>query len=484
MRNEYVLGFTSLDQEAEDRPLPITGEFPGWLTGSLLRTAPTRFEVGERTYTHWFDGLAMLHAFMFEAGAVSYSNRFLHSQNFCAAEAQGRIARSEFMTDPCRTLFGRVMSVFNPEPSDNGNVNVTVLGKQIVALTETPMPIRFDAHTLKSLGQLTYDSAVGGQISTAHPHHDGTIGYSYVIRMGWRSAYRFFVDEDGRQRVLAELPVKEPSYLHSFGMSENYLILAEFPLRVNPLRLALSGKPFITNYQWHPELGTLFTVVNKKTGVVEARAKAPACFCFHHVNAFEAGGAIHVDLLAYPDPGIIDRLKLDPLRAGNAGDAVAALHRFSIPLGRGKEVIEVTSEQLCDTPLELPRFDYSRRAGKPYHVLWGVGQSEDAGWWNTILRLDLTTLPAPVKKWQEVGCYPGEPVFVARPGGMGEDDGVLLSVVLDGKTGRSFLLVLDAISLSEVARAVVPHHIPFGFHGNHFPNPDQPDASRQSAPAR
>jgi len=56
-------------------------------------------------------------------------------------------------------------------------------------------------------------------------------------------------------------------------------------------------------------------------------------------------------------------------------------------------------------------------------------------------------------------------VFVRRPDGSGEDDGVLLSVVLDAQAQRSFLLVLDAADLHELARAQVPHHIPFGFHG-------------------
>ena len=39
------------------------------------------------------------------------------------------------------------------------------------------------------------------------------------------------------------------------------------------------------------------------------------------------------------------------------------------------------------------------------------------------------------------------------------------SVVLDAASERSFLLVLDAGDLTELARAEVPHHIPFGFHG-------------------
>ena len=38
-------------------------------------------------------------------------------------------------------------------------------------------------------------------------------------------------------------------------------------------------------------------------------------------------------------------------------------------------------------------------------------------------------------------------------------------LLLDASAGRSFLLVLDASDLSELARAEAPHHIPFGFHG-------------------
>ena len=61
--------------------------------------------------------------------------------------------------------------------------------------------------------------------------------------------------------------------------------------------------------------------------------------------------------------------------------------------------------------------------------------------------------------------YPGEPIFVASPEAR-EDYGAILSVVLD-------VLVLDAISFEEVARARAPHHIPFGFHGEHFGDADR-----------
>lgn len=49
-----------------------------------------------------------------------------------------------------------------------------------------------------------------------------------------------------------------------------------------------------------------------------------------------------------------------------------------------------------------------------------------------------------------------------------EDDGVVLSIVA-GADGRSFLLVLDAGSFEETARAYLPHGIPYGFHGSFVP---------------
>lgn len=82
---------------------------------------------------------------------------------------------------------------------------------------------------------------------------------------------------------------------------------------------------------------------------------------------------------------------------------------------------------------------------------------------NQLVKVDVIQHSA--RTWFEEDSYPGEPVFVAAPDAISEDEGVVLSVVLDGQKGTSFLLVLDAASFTEVARAEVPHHIPLGFHG-------------------
>lgn len=463
-----TLGFSTLDREVTVDELELSGELPGWLGGSLLRTGPAKFEVGDtaaggggQRMRHWFDGLAMLHRFTIAGGRVSYGNRFLESRSYTAAREQGRMVYGEFATDPCRALFRRVQTLFagGGVLSDNANVNITRLGERFIAMTETPLPVQFDPHTLRAAGVRPYE--VPGQLSTAHPHMDRASGgmLNYAAKLGARSSYRFYAvgPHERKPRVIASLPVREPAYMHSFGLTERYLVLAEFPFLVNPLALALSGRPYVENYRWKPQLGTRFTLVDRQTGKTTGGFESDACFAFHHVNAYEDGGEVVIDVCITPDAGIVEDLHLDRLRAGKPM-TLAKLTRFRLRLADRS----VTRKQLAEQGIELPRINYGRSNERPYRYVWG-NSTGASGWLERILKVD--TADGATLVWSQPGCYPGEPVFVTRPEAAHEDDGVLLSVVLDAESNTSFLLVLDATNLSELARAQAPHHIPFGFHG-------------------
>jgi beta,beta-carotene 9',10'-dioxygenase len=270
---------------------------------------------------------------------------------------------------------------------------------------------------------------------------------------------------------LVTLPVKRPAYMHSFGMSERYLVLAEFPLLVNPLRLKFSGQPFIRNYQWEPDRGVLFHVVEKETGQVARTARTRAVFAFHHVNAFEERDEVVVDMVAFPDSGVIDQFYLERLRSAEPVTVTGKLTRFRIGL-RG----DASDERLSEARIELPRINYRRRAGRRYRYVYGAGNEVQGNFIDNLVKLDLERNAT--TSWYEDGCYPGEPVFVARPEAADEDDGVILSVVLDSKKAASFLLILNASSYRELARAEVSHHIPFSFHGNYFAETSGPKSFR------
>jgi carotenoid cleavage dioxygenase-like enzyme len=472
----YHLGFRTLDREINVDDLPVRGTVPPWLTGTLLRTAPAKFEVGEQRYNHWFDGLAMLHKFAFTGGRVVYSNRYLRSRSYLEAIATGRISRGEFATDPCRTLFQRVATWFSPKFTDNCNVSVNKLANDIVAYTETRMPIRFDPETLKTLGEYDYDEQIKGPVSSAHPQLDSARGrhYTYVLEFGRKSKYHFLgIDQaTGQEAVLATLSAERPAYIHSFGMSERYLVLAEFPLVVNPVRLKFSGKPFIRNYEWEPDRGVRFHLIEKETGQIVRTARSRAVFAFHHVNAFEEGEEVVVDIVAFPDSGVIDQLYLDRLRSGEPVTSTGKLTRFRIGSSG-----DVSFERLSEAPIEFPRINYRRVAGRRYRYVYGAGNEVPGNFIDNLVKLDLEHKVASF--WYEDGCYPGEPVFVATPGAADEDDGVILSIVLDANKAASFLLILDGLTLRELARAECHHHIPFGFHGNYFAEISGPESFRE-----
>jgi carotenoid cleavage dioxygenase-like enzyme len=249
--------------------------------------------------------------------------------------------------------------------------------------------------------------------------------------------------------------------MHSFAVTERYAVLSEWPHRVDPLDMLLEGKPFIENYTWQPERGTHFRVVRLSDGEEVAHLQAPAAFAFHHVNAFERGGEVVCDVVTYDDSSIIDALYLDRLRSDEPTPAVGTLQRYRLPLSGSPR--PVAPETLADTRLELPRVHDEQVEGRPYRFVYGIGAEDPGDFTDQFVKIDVETGTA--QTWREDGTYPGEPVFVPAPDATGEDTGVVLSVVLDPARDRSFLLLLDASSFTEIARAYVPHAIPFGFHG-------------------
>jgi carotenoid cleavage dioxygenase-like enzyme len=458
-RQAPTAGFADQNEELTLDAIDVGGEFPQWLSGSLVRVTPAKFDLEKGRIRHWFDGLAMLHRFAFDAGQVGYANRFLRTEAYERAGQEGKIGQG-FATDPCRAIFKRVQSLFSPDFTDNANVNLMRLGERYVAMTETPLPVEFDATTLATMGR---PWKAPGQITTAHPHHDAAAGeaVNYAAHVGPRTTYRVYaIDAAGEQRITAEVPVREPAYMHSFGITERYVILSEYPLVLNPLKLAAGASRFIESYRWKPERGTRFQVIDRHAGGVKMTATADPFFSFHHVNAWEEGDEVVVDLVAFDDASVIDDLYIDRLR-NEPSPAKSQLRRYRIRPGDPRAEAEV----LLDHSIELPRIDYARCNTKPYRVVYATGAS-GADWVDELVRFDTHTRT--MTRWHEPGCYPGEPVFVGRPGREQADDGAVLSVVFDSRSGRSFLLVLDAESFEERARAQVPHHVPFGFHGQFF----------------
>ena len=125
--------------------------------------------------------------------------------------------------------------------------------------------------------------------------------------------------------------------------------------------------------------------------------------------------------------------------------------------------------------MELPTI-HPAKYHRKYRYCYGIsiGGGPEVVISDQILKLDMDHLDIESAEilangsgqvWREEGCVPGEPIFVPNPGGTEEDDGVVLTVVLDSTLLRSKLVILDAKTMEEIGRAEMKTTFPIGFHG-------------------
>ncbi|XP_074646503.1 carotenoid-cleaving dioxygenase, mitochondrial-like [Tubulanus polymorphus] len=456
----------------------------------------------------------MIHHFKIKNGVVTYRNRFVQSDAYKKNMAANRIVVSEFGTlafpDPCKNAFQRFFARFtqSDEKTDNTSVNIYPVGDEFYAASETNFIRKIDLETLDSPAKVNLTDIAVLHTATAHPHieSDGTVHNIGMSRSSSNTSYTVVKippsggeGEEGsttfsKATVVATIPVSQklyPKYMHSFGMSENYYVLTEQPLAFNVMKAAtrkLFNLPSSSLLRWHRNTYTRFRVIDRRTGaeIDSVRYVTDKLFAFHHVNVYEEDDHLVVDLCGYDEGNIFLNLEMERKRVDMGTCTRPKARRYVLPLKmveNGKNLVSLpnskatairegsdiilTYELLTDeeTFLEFPVINYKLCSGRKYRYLYGLALGEDQVR-NKIVKVDCETRE--IKSWYDEKKFPSEMVFVQRPGATDEDDGVLLSSVLDWsnlENTRGYLLVLDARTLEELGRACFDFHLGRDFHG-------------------
>ncbi|XP_047353486.1 carotenoid isomerooxygenase isoform X1 [Vespa velutina] len=330
-------------------PIPgnVIGTVPKWLKGSLLRNGPGSLKVGDYTFNHLFDSSALLHRFEILDGNITYQRRFVQTESYKRNKAAQRIVVSEFGTkavpDPCQSIFKRVAAVFNPSESisDNTMISVYPLGDEYYTFTESPIIHRIDPETLETKGRVNISNYVNIVSHTSHPHvmNDGTV-YNVGLSITSRgpaytvvsfSPSRITIDEIGEEKeltmfdqatIVATVPSRwflNPSYMHTFGITENYFIIIEQPLAISlPSMIACQIKQEATIgcIKWHENKDTLIHVLSKETGLVERTFFAEKFFYLHIINQFETRDRDYIvlDICCYRDAKMLECMYVETMK--------------------------------------------------------------------------------------------------------------------------------------------------------------------------
>jgi len=158
-----------------------------------------------------------------------------------------------------------------------------------------------------------------------------------------------------------------------------------------------------------------------------------------------------------------------PMKEAMAGDGAhavnshATLLELHLDLRTGKAQWEPTGI----SGIEFPLFD-SRTAGTAGARLYAptLAGEHTAPYFNAVAAFDVTAGKSEVWRYGS-DILAEEHVFVPRPGSTSADDGWLVGTLLDARTQRSGIAILDAQHVEDgpLAQAWLPYAVPLGFHG-------------------
>ena len=458
----------SLHEENSGISLDSVGPIPAGLAGTLYSVGPGRFDIAGKNVGHWLDGFSIVSSIHIREKTVKYAHRFVSSTWYRRALIKDGIPFGGFGDHGTHT--GRF------PVNDNTNMNLIFRRDGLELLSYSPHSIIIDPLTLLTRETRCRPGFLNGMdkycIACPHPFFDEQTGERFDLLLSQTDPSGYIVtttDTNGGCKLLCRIPSTRLGLIHSFSVTQRWIIIVETPFTARPHSISIRGGPSLGNFVWDAARGTRIIVVGRSDRSMASIREMRSLFLLRHINAWETGDQITVDVAAYGDPAILARLILrkGKLLSGDLPPSLAT--RITIDLDR--------SHVTC-APLKCPPGDFyaidRRFVMKPHRVIFVAGPNrvgQPGGLW---CRYDVETGSALC--WNQDYCTPGPLVFAPASPRSAEGNGWLLSIVLDTKKNRSFLLILDATTMTETARIWLPYALPCALQSTFIPEGSSDEA--------
>jgi carotenoid cleavage dioxygenase len=269
------------------------------------------------------------------------------------------------------------------------------------------------------------------------------------------------VGPDGKLALYQPVPLPGPRLPHDMVFSEHWSILNDLPVFWDAELL----KRDVHAIRLHAGVPSRFALLPRHGGEPRWFEAAPT-YVLHFLNAYEEGDEVIVDgyFQENPTPRPIE----NPDGYGHLMAFVdehsfrPKLHRWRFNLADGS----TREERLDDRILEFGTIN-QKFAGQPYRYAYST--TTKPGWFlfNGFVKHDLVTGESWSVQLPE-GRYASESPFVPRIGATDEDDGYLVSFIIDENRGTSECILVDCkdFAAGPVCRIALPNKISSGTHAH------------------
>jgi len=327
--------------------------------------------------------------------------------------------------------------------------------------------------------------------------------------------------ETYHKKYFYEFKTDKFSYVHSFSLTRKYLIFIEYPIYWN-IEDIINSVDILKSLKWIENITTKVHIIdlsNTESKIITLETKP--FFSLHHINAFDfldgenGENNIFLELITYENSSILDYFYMNNLLnlnnnknkipGGNYSKLIINLNKQ-----KDKQNIELITEIFIKELIEMPSVNPIFK-GLPYKYFYSI---TDTG---KIIKVNIIT--GEILDWSNDYDIPTEPIFIpynssyknsnrfdfdfefnfdniSKSKGdltfckdricnnnnyncipdyiwnindmnfdFEEDNGIIVSVVLDVNKEKSYLLFLDAKTMKELAKAYISTHIPYTCHG-------------------
>jgi carotenoid cleavage dioxygenase-like enzyme len=460
--------------EAEIYDCEVEGEIPKELDGCFVRVGGEWFYPPSSADDSPFSADGYISSFRIKNGLVDFRARWVKTPRFLnnlKARKQlygvyrNPLTHDESVRDMERPYLATVM-----------NTAPLAFNGKLFALKEDAHPFEIDPNTLETIGAWDFSGQFKAQTFSAHPKIDPVTGdmvcYGYeATGLLSDDLWIYTFSADGNLKSEVRIKVPYVSTLHDMVLTQNYFIFPVYGYVSSMERL----KQGYVHWAWDESKPTYWGILRRDGDGSDVRwFKGPASVVMHTINAFDQNEKVIVDAPIsdgnpFPFFPQVDGSPWNPVKARHT------IRRLTFDLSQAGDAYE---EEILDPTdvVDLARID-ERFLSLPYRYVYSsmsdpsqpfdTSRAGNNRVVNTYFRYDLETgewlkyFVGDVHSLQEI-------TFIPRSKTAPEGDGWIIGTASNYADMRTELVILDAMTMKELARVFLPFRNTPQVHGKWF----------------
>ena len=452
-QNPYLnSNYAPIAEEYDLEELEVLGSIPKDISGAYFRNGPNpKFEPKGRY--HWFDGDGMIHGLYLENGKAKYCNRWVKTYGLKAEEKESKSL--------WRGLIEPEMDHPISPLKDTSNTDLWMhQGKLLSTWYRCGQVYEVNPRNLQTLGTAKFQKDIKALVAS-HGKVDPDNHDMMIFNYNMKAPYLCYGVINKSRKVVnwTAIDLPGPRFPHDIAITKNYTIIGDFPVLLNQEALK-SGK---WRMDFHADMPTRYGIIPRYGQAADVKwIEGKPGYVYHTINAWEDGAKIIMTGCFVDEPV--------PKRTEGENELQRMIKNLQLHARFYRWVFDLEAgtlqeEFLDDWNTEFPMMNQEFLT-KPSRFSYHVHIAEkDTLLFNGLVKYDSEEKTRKIYRYPE-GQYCSESPFIPKKDPISEDDGYIISFVnfADARNSEVHLFNAKEIDSGPIAKILIPHHIPAGYH--------------------